>query len=79
MFAARADLFEDSIYDYGSHAVGYTTIEEAIEVFRRDDQWQLREDWHQLAQGDTSSSPVEFTDERGWVYVSVWSGSTKVG
>jgi hypothetical protein len=66
-----ADLFDDAIYDYSEDAVGHATIEAAIEAFREEEQWRLREDWHQLEQGDTSTSPVEFTDERGWVYLSV--------
>jgi hypothetical protein len=63
---------EEAVYDYGEGAVGYETIAEAIEAFRAEDStWQLRDDWHALTQGDTSSSPVEFTDDRGWVYLSV--------
>jgi hypothetical protein len=66
-----ADLFDDAIYDYGADAVGHATIEAAIEAFREEEQWRLREDWHQLTQGATSTSPVEFTDEQGRVYLSV--------
>ena len=66
------DGYEEAIYDFGSDAVGHGTIEEAIEGFRsEDDIWKMREDWHELTQGDTSSSPVEFTDERGRVKLSV--------
>jgi len=51
--------------------MGFETIKEAIEAVRAGDAWPLREDRHGLAKGDTSASPVEFTDERGWVYLSV--------
>jgi hypothetical protein len=63
---------EEAHYDYSSEAVGYETIEEAIDWFRTEGpDWELREDWHDLTLGDTSSLPVEFTDDRGWVYLSV--------
>lgn len=66
-----ADLFNDATYDYFEDAVGHATIDETIAAFREEEEWRLRDDWHQLDQGDTSTSPVEFTDERGWVYLSV--------
>ncbi|HEY6628887.1 MAG TPA: hypothetical protein VI193_07885, partial [Acidimicrobiia bacterium] len=51
--------------------VGFATIEEAINAFRQEETWTLREDWQALTPGDISESPVEFLDERGWVYLSV--------
>jgi hypothetical protein len=69
----EADLFSDSIYDYTSDATGYRTVEQAIEAFQQTEaDWQLRNDWHDLTlSGDMSSAPVEFNDERGWVYLSI--------
>ena len=51
--------------------MGFETIKEAIEAVRAGDAWPLREDRHGLAKGDTSASPVEFTDERGRVSVEL--------
>lgn len=66
-----SEVWGDAVYDYGQDAVGYETIGEAIEAFRAEGDWHLREDWHELMPGDMSSSPVKFTDDRGWVYLSV--------
>ena len=67
-----SDRSGEAVYDYAEDAVGYETTSEAIEAFRAEDStWQLRDDWHALTLGDTSASPVEFTDDRGWVYLSV--------
>jgi hypothetical protein len=62
---------ETAIYDYAEDAVGFDTIEAAIYAFRVGADFSLREDWQGLTQGGTSISPAEFTDERGWVYLSV--------
>jgi hypothetical protein len=63
---------ETAVFDYAADAVGHATIAGAIEAFRDlGPIWQLRDDWHALEQGDTSSSPVSFTDRNGWVYLSV--------
>jgi hypothetical protein len=61
-----------SIYDYSADAVGQPTIKETIDLFRAEDtNWQVRDDWQGLTQRSTESSPVLFTNERGWVYLAV--------
>ena len=79
------DLFESSVYDYGDDAVGFATISEAIDDFRSQSEgdWHYREDWHSLTPGDMSTTPVEFTDEKGWTYLAVhliqWNDTWLVG
>ncbi len=65
------DSVESAVFDYGLDAVGHETIGEAIAAFREDPNWQLRDDWRALNQGDPSATPVAFRDRRGWVYLSV--------
>lgn len=66
-------------------AVGFATISEAIDDFRSQSEgdWHYREDWHSLTPGDMSTTPVEFTDERGWTYLAVhliqWNDTWLVG
>jgi len=57
--------------DFYTNAMGFETVPDAIEAFRLSEDWRLHEDWHTLSVGDMSMSPVEFTDERGWVYLVV--------
>lgn len=65
------------MYDYGDDAVGFATISEVIDDFRSQSEgdWHYREDWHSLTPGDMSTTPVEFTDERGWTYLAVHSSN----
>jgi hypothetical protein len=79
------ELFESSVYDYGNEAVGFATISEAIDDFRSQSEcdWQYRQDWQALTPGDMSTTPVVFTDERGWTYLAVqlirWNDGWLVG
>lgn len=57
--------------DFPEAARGFETISDAIDDFRNHEEWQRREDWHSLTPGDMATSPVELTDERGWVALVV--------
>jgi hypothetical protein len=72
LLTCEQDLFETSVYDYFDEAVGFPTISDAIDDFRSQDDWAVHEDWHSLTTGDLTSSPVKFTDERGWVHLVVY-------
>ncbi|HEY6634500.1 MAG TPA: hypothetical protein VI141_02690 [Acidimicrobiia bacterium] len=64
--------FEEAVFDFTEGAVGHPTIADAIEAFRTDEPtWRQREDWHALVQSEAVTSPVEFKDEQGRVYLSV--------
>lgn len=61
--------YEDAVGDYGEDAIGFETVEEAIDAYRTEGIWQLRKDWQTLTQSDTNST--QFLDDKGRVYLDI--------
>jgi len=66
-----SEEMETAIWDYGGDAVGYETVDEAIESFMAGSDWQLRDDWHDLTPGEMDDLEVDFSDDQGRVRLIV--------